>query len=58
MFKKVEKIYMPNGIDYLFRITINNIISDVPLDPANTDYQKIQEWIANGGEIIDKPPTE
>jgi hypothetical protein len=58
MFKKIEKIYMPNGTDYLYRITVNNIISDVPLNPANTDYQAIQKWIAEGGEVIDNPPTE
>jgi hypothetical protein len=58
MFEKVKKIYMPNKTDYLYRITVNNIISDVPLDPANTDYQAIQKWIAEGGEVIDNPPTE
>jgi len=25
----------------------------VPLDEANTDYQAIQEWIADGGTVID-----
>ena len=58
MFEKVKKIYMPNGTDYLYRITVNNIISDVPPDPANTDYQAIQKWIAEGGKVIDNPPTE
>jgi hypothetical protein len=33
-----------------------NIMSFVPLDPANTDYQAIQEWIADGGTVIDNPP--
>ena len=56
MFEKVEKIYMPNGTDYLYRITVNNIISDVPLDPANTDYIAIQKWIADGNTVIDNPP--
>jgi hypothetical protein len=23
---------------------------------TNTDYQAIQEWIAEGGEVIDNPP--
>ncbi len=36
-----------------YRIVINNIISFVPLDPANTDYQEIQKWIAEGGVVID-----
>jgi hypothetical protein len=53
MFEKVEKIYMPNGTDFIFRITVNNVISDVPLDEANTDYQAIQEWIAEGNTVID-----
>ena len=25
----------------------------VPLDEANTDYQAIQQWIADGGTVID-----
>jgi len=25
----------------------------VPLDPANTDYQAIQEWIAAGNSVVD-----
>jgi hypothetical protein len=31
----------------------SNIEYSVPLDPANTDYQAIQKWIAEGGEVID-----
>jgi len=30
----------------------------VPLDEANTDYQAIQQWIADGGTVIDNPPEE
>ncbi len=26
---------------------------NIPLNEANTDYQAIQEWIADGGTIID-----
>ena len=29
------------------------LIKSVPLDEANTDYQAIQEWIADGGTVID-----
>ena len=25
----------------------------VPLDPANTDYQAIQEWVAEGNKIAE-----
>jgi len=32
------------------------LIKSVPLDEANTDYQEIQEWIADGGTVIDNPP--
>ena len=28
----------------------------VPLDEANTDYQAIQEWIADGNTVIDNKP--
>ena len=31
----------------------SNIVKSVPLDEANTDYQAIQEWIADGGTVID-----
>ena len=31
----------------------NGITSNVPLDPANTDYQAIQKWISEGGTVID-----
>ena len=28
----------------------------VPLDESNTDYQAIQEWIADGNTVIDNKP--
>jgi hypothetical protein len=31
----------------------SNVQLSVPLDEANTDYQAIQEWIADGGTVID-----
>jgi len=60
MINQVKKIYCN------FTNEFNNyeiILSDgkkwaVPLDEANTDYQAIQEWIAEGGEVIDNTPTE
>ena len=36
------KMVLNNGKEY-----------GVPLDEANTDYQEIQEWIADGGTVID-----
>ena len=46
-----------NSISYVNSIikvtTSDNKIMFVPLDPANTDYQAIQEWIAEGNTVID-----
>jgi len=28
-----------------------NVVLSVPLDPDNTDYQAIQEWVAEGNTI-------
>ena len=53
MINTVEKNYFENTfVSYKVTYT-NNIVSFVPLDEANTDYQAIQEWIANGGTVID-----
>jgi len=58
MINQVIKKYFNNKfINY--EVTYDNSkISFVPLDPANTDYQAIQKWIAEGGEVIDNPPQE
>ena len=61
MINTVEKIYdeIKNNMFSSYKITkTDNKILYVPLDPANTDYIAIQKWIAEGGEIIDNPPTE
>ena len=31
----------------------NNKFKHITIDLANTDYQAIQEWIADGGTVID-----
>ncbi len=55
----VEKIY---DLDDSSRATCykvtysNDVVSFVPLDEANTDYQAIQEWIEAGNSVIDNPP--
>tara|TARA_S200002703_G_scaffold131834_1_gene119482 strand:- start:211 stop:393 length:183 start_codon:yes stop_codon:yes gene_type:complete len=55
MINTVEKKY--DGIDnkhngYIITLT-NSKVWQVPLDTANTDYQAIQQWIADGGTVID-----
>ena len=54
MISTVEKSYFNN--EFLsYRVTFQSgIISSVPLDEANSDYQAIQEWAAiEGNNIID-----
>ena len=55
----VEKIYSKMTNEFSsYKVTYenSNIQLSVPLDEANTDYQAIQEWIADGGTVIDNPP--
>jgi hypothetical protein len=53
MINTIEKIYsVGEFVSYKMTLT-NDIIWFVPIDPANTDYQAIQKWIAEGGEVID-----
>jgi len=54
MINTVEKIY-DEGKLQCYKVTYvnSNILRSVPLDEANTDYQAIQEWIADGGTVID-----
>jgi len=54
-FTSVTKRYFMNTFDS-YIIVENGITSSVPLDEANTDYQAIQTWIADGGTVIDNPP--
>ena len=49
----VEKLYFDSKFTS-YKITLNNgKVWSVPLDEANTDYQKIQKWIEDGGTVID-----
>ena len=61
MINTVTKIYdeIENVFDsYQVTYVNSNIIKSVPLDEANSDYQAIQEWIADGGTVIDNGGTE
>ena len=55
MITKVEIIYcnIKNTKD-MYKMTKDGVTSFVPLNEANTDYQAIQQWIADGGTVIDK----
>ena len=54
----VEKDYTITTNEFCsYKVTYNDgTIFGVPLDEANTDYQEIQQWIADGGTVIDNPP--
>jgi len=58
MINTIEKIYSTtNTSSYNFKVTKQDgTIMIVPNDKANTDYQAIQEWITDGGTVIDNPP--
>jgi len=55
-FTSVTKVYSIGNQYSGYDIVENNLTSFVPLDEANTDYQEIQQWIADGGTVIDNPP--
>jgi len=42
-----------NLVSYQVTFLGSNMVFSVPKDEANTDYQAILEWVANGGTIID-----
>ena len=51
----VQKIYSEYNNQHCgYKMTLDNGHDwIVPLDTANTDYQAIQKWIAEGGVVID-----
>jgi len=54
MIDTVTKNYLNSEfVSYKVTYTNSNLIVSVPLDPANTDYQAIQEWIQEGNTVID-----
>jgi len=58
MINTVEKIYFNNQFTHYKMILSDGKIWSVPLDESNTDYQAIKKWIAEGGVVIDNPPTQ
>ena len=54
MIETVTKNYLDGEfVSYQVTHINSNIVKSVPLDEANTDYQAIQEWIAEGNTVID-----
>jgi hypothetical protein len=49
----VKKIYFKGEFSSYKMTSDNGQVWSVPLDSANTDYQAIQEWIKEGGTVID-----
>ena len=56
--KKIYSVYTGEHISYSVTYVNSNVVLSVPLDPANTDYQDIQQWISEGNTVIDNPPQE
>ena len=53
---KTYNIHTNQHENYMVTLVDSNIVISVPLDPDNTDYQAIQEWIADGNTVIDNKP--
>jgi len=54
MINTVTKNYLEGEfVSYQVTYVNSNRVKSVPLDEANTDYQAIQEWIAEGNTVID-----
>ena len=51
-FTSVTKHYFQGEFEN-YIVVENNKTFHVPHDEANTDYQAIQQWIADGGTVID-----
>lgn len=59
MIETVEKKYNPISNEFdTYKMIKDGATYYVPLDEANTDYQAIQEWIADGGTVIDNGGSE
>jgi hypothetical protein len=54
MYTSVKKTYdLLTGVFSGYEIVKDGKTSHVPLAEDNADYQEIQEWIADGGTVID-----
>nr|BAR28934.1 hypothetical protein [uncultured Mediterranean phage uvMED] len=54
MITNVEKTYdILTEVFSGYKIVKDGKTSHVPLEEKNRDYQEIQQWIADGGTVID-----
>ena len=54
MINTITKNYLRGQfVSYTITYVDSNRQKSVPLNEANTDYQAIQEWIAEGNTVID-----
>jgi hypothetical protein len=60
MIETVTKNYGINNEFVSYQVTYvnSNRVKSVPLAEDNTDYQAIQEWIAEGNTVIDNGGNE
>jgi len=42
----------PSGPNFGITVKINNVLSSVPIDPANTDYANMMVLVAEGKLVI------
>lgn len=52
MYTNAQYINDPFGNPAGIRVDINGVTSCVPLDPANSDYQRIMALVAEGKLVI------
>ena len=53
MINTVKKLYFNSNFTSYEMTLLDGKKIIVPVNEANTDYQAIQEWIADGGTVID-----
>ena len=53
MIETIEKIYKEYNKFNNYKMIKDSVTYFVPLDEANSDYQAILTWIADGGTVID-----
>ena len=59
MINTITKVYDGAELQcYTITYVNSNRVKSVPIKEDNKDYQEIQEWIADGGTVIDNGAGE